>query len=115
MRGPVRVGSHPLNQVVVSSKEGQVQALAPDVGVLVSAESAEIELLVVDQEIICGPPDLRTKKVTSVFRSFFIYTSLSPTGRVYSSMPFFTLITDTLHKITNIKTCLVVRIEDFLP
>ena len=62
MRGPVRVGSHPLNQVVVSSKQGQVQALAPDVGVLVSAESAEIELLVVDQEVICGPPDLRRKK-----------------------------------------------------
>ena len=62
MRGPVRVGSHPLDQVVVPSKEGQIQALAPDVGVLVSAKSPEIELLVVDQEVICGPPDLRRNK-----------------------------------------------------
>ena len=62
VRGPVRVGSHPFDQVVVPSKQGQVQALAPDVGVLVSPESAEIELLVVDQEVICGPPDLRRKK-----------------------------------------------------
>ena len=65
MRGSVRVGSHPLDQVVVPSKERQVQALAPDVGVLVSAESPEIELLVVDQEVICGPPDLQmTQSVT---------------------------------------------------
>ena len=27
------------------------------------------------------------------------YTSLSPIGRVYSSIPFFTLITDTLHNL----------------
>ena len=58
MRGPVRVCSHPLDQVVVPGKQGEIQALAPDVGVLVSAESAKIELLVVDQEVIFGPPDL---------------------------------------------------------
>ena len=52
MRGSVRVGSHPLDQVVVPSKERQVQALAPNVGDLVSAKSPEIELLVVDQKVI---------------------------------------------------------------
>ena len=65
MRGPVGVCSHPLDEVVVPGEQGEVQPLAPDVAVLVSPEPPEIELLVVDKKVICGPPDLQmTQSVT---------------------------------------------------
>ena len=65
MRGPVGVCSHPLDEVVVPGKQGEVQPLAPDVAVLMPPEPPEIELLVVDQKVICGPPDLQmTQSVT---------------------------------------------------
>ena len=45
MGGPVGVGPHPLDEVVVPGEEGQVQPLAPDVGVLVTTEASDRSII----------------------------------------------------------------------